>query len=174
MPIRKRLEIEGLALAFVTTGVDNFVPAVQERPVAEVIARQLGESAEHFRTSIVGYVLMPTHIHALLGLREISELSHLMQSFKILSSKNLKKLKVVQECPSFWQGRKFRFWEQRFDDLIITSEEQFRIKLNYIHNNPVKAGLVREPADWYFSSAGDWLLNRQGPLKVDKDFTWLK
>lgn len=174
MPIRKRLEVEGPALAFVTTGVENIVPALQERPVAEVIARQLGESADHFLTSIVGYVLMPTHVHALLGFKDISYLSRFVQSFKILSSKKLKTLEVIRECPSFWGGKRFRFWEERFDDLIITSEEQFRVKLNYIHNNPVKAKLVREPADWYYSSAGDWLLNRRGPLKVDKDFAWLR
>jgi len=64
------------------------------------------------------------------------------------------------------------FWKPRFDDLIIWSEKQFRIKVNYIHNNPVKAGLVERPIDYAFSSATDWLLDKPGLVPVDKEWTW--
>ena len=58
-------------------------------------------------------------------------------------------------------------------DLIIYSKEQFRVKLNYIHYNPVRGGLVDSPIAWPYTSAGDWLENKPGLLPIDKNFEWL-
>jgi len=58
--------------------------------------------------------------------------------------------------------------------LVVTSQEQFRIKLDYIHNNPVKAGLVSDACRWPYSSVSDWLSDRAGLLRVDKEFSWTK
>jgi hypothetical protein len=69
---------------------------------------------------------------------------------------------------------KFRLWKPRFDDLIITSEQQFKTKIGYIHNNPVKSGIVNHPGDYGYSSASDWLNNERGLLPVAKDFSFLK
>ncbi|MCP4569837.1 MAG: hypothetical protein GY841_19835 [FCB group bacterium] len=65
-------------------------------------------------------------------------------------------------------------WKRRFDDVIIVSEEQFNIKLQYIHNNPVKADLVDELTNWPFSSARAWLLNEPGDIEIVKDFDWVQ
>jgi hypothetical protein len=77
---------------------------------------------------------------------------------------------VEEKSPLIQRGR-FSLWKPRFDDVIIISEEQMRTKLNYIHNNPVKAGLVSNPEDDRYTSAGDWLDNRPGLLPIDKN--WL-
>lgn len=61
-----------------------------------------------------------------------------------------------------------------FDDLVISSEKQFRIKLEYIHNNPVKAGLVTTAVDYPYSSAGNRVGEGKGLVEIDKDFGWLK
>ncbi len=47
-------------------------------------------------------------------------------------------------------------WMERFDDVSVTSGEQFRRKLNYIHFNPVKAKLVEQAENYRFSSAKSW------------------
>jgi len=69
---------------------------------------------------------------------------------------------------------KFRFWMAGFDDFIVLSENQFRTKLNYIHNNPVKGGLVKNASDYVFSSACDWLNGVPGLIPIDKDYSWCK
>ena len=43
--------------------------------------------------------------------------------------------------------------EYRFDSFVITNEDTLRQKIEYIHNNPVRAGLVREATEWLYSSA---------------------
>ena len=64
-------------------------------------------------------------------------------------------------------------WMPRFDDLAIYTEKQFRTKLNYIHNNPVKAGLVSKVTEYEFSSAVDWLQGRRsGSVVTDVSIVW--
>ncbi len=64
-------------------------------------------------------------------------------------------------------------WRQRFDDLVIWSEKQFRVKVEYIHSNPVRAGLAAKAEDYPLSSAGDWLCGRPGKMAVDREWNWL-
>jgi len=69
------------------------------------------------------------------------------------------------------KGQKFKIWEDRFDDLYLTRKETFWTKFNYIHNNPVKAGLVEKPEDYPYSSARNYYLEtKEGLLEVDIDF----
>jgi hypothetical protein len=58
----------------------------------------------------------------------------------------------------------------RYDELIITSERMLKIKINYIHFNPVKAGLVEKAEDWEFSSAGNYYLDDHDIFRVCTDW----
>jgi putative transposase len=173
MVIRKRLKLKGKALVFVTTTVNEWEPIFKNRAIAELLLFQLAETINHFNVSLVGYVLMPNHLHVLFGFRQVEFLSKLMQSFKILSAKKIKKLVDVEGSNLRNKNGRFALWKPRFDDLLIVSEKQFRVKLDYIHYNPVKAGLVISASDWPFSSASDWLENRPGLISIDKRFKWI-
>ncbi len=101
-------------------------------------------------------------------------MSKVMQNFKLLSSHRLKPLIPSEFSNELYVGENFRMWQPRFDDVIIYSEKQFRIKIEYIHNNPVKAGLVPAAKDYEYSSARDWLTNEKGLVPLDKNWSWLK
>ncbi len=160
-------------MAFVTTTATEWKPVFKNKKIAMAVLKQFDESLKYFDVALLGYVLMPSHLHALLGFKDISKLSKFMQSFKILSSKKVKQLPEIRKINMIRKGGSFSLWKTRFDDLLITSEKQFKIKLEYIHNNPVKAGLTDVAEGWMYSSASDWISGRSGPLKVDKDFGWL-
>lgn len=172
MPIRKRLDIKGSALAFVTTAVNEWQTVFSEPLVAEATLSQLAETSSLFGVSVVGYVLMPHHFHGLLGFKQIEKLSPFMQTFKSLSARRTRELLTSAEIASLTRSGRFSLWQPRFDDLIITSQEQLKIKLDYIHTNPVRAGLVTEPTDWRYSSARDWLGLGNGQVPIDKNFSW--
>ena len=157
---------------FVTTTVVDWTPLFADRECATEVLRQLDETLSHFRASVCAYVLMPSHLHALLGFGQVELLSRAMQSFKSLSTRRLRPLIPSKWREVFTPGDRFAVWRPRFDDLIIWSQEQFHIKANYIHNNPVKAGLARRPTDYPFSSARDWELDRSGLIKIDRDWSW--
>jgi putative transposase len=170
MVIRKRLKIPGSGLAFITTTVANWTPVFNVQPAAIATLRELDKTLTRFHASLCGYVLMPSHVHVLVRLQEISHLSKFVQTFKSISSRRLKEMDIQDSWPSLIMDGKFRLWKPRFDDLLIYSEKQLRIKLEYIHNNPVKAGLVMRSVDWEYSSARDWIEGKSGILRIDKTF----
>lgn len=172
MVVGKRLNITGPAMAFVTTTVKDWQPVFSDLRIANLTLKQLDETLNHYHVSLVAYVLMPSHIHLLLGFREIKKLSEVIQSFKGLSAKKLRGLLLQESFATFYDGQRFNFWKPRFDDFIVSSEEKFKIKIEYIHNNPVKAGLVSQPTGYTLSSANDWLKRETGILPVDKNWTW--
>src|SRR5574341_38594 len=172
MVVRKRLDISGPAMAYVTTTVKDWRPVFSDKERASLILKQLQETLVYHRVSLVAYVLMPSHLHTLLGFRAIEDLSEVIQGFKSLSSKRIRPLMPMIDFPDFYDGDKFQFWKPRFDDLIIWSKEQFKTKIDYIHNNPAKAGLVASAEEYEFSSAVDWLKGVSGGLVIDKNWTW--
>jgi putative transposase len=156
----------------VTTAVTDWTPVFLNPLYARQAIAQLRETTDHHDVAVVAYVLMPSHLHALLGMAEIGLLSRLVQSFRSLTARRLKPMLAAEHAPAFFRDNRFTLWRPRFDDLVVWSEDQFRIKAEYIHNNPVRAGLVSDPADYPFSSARYWSRGEPGPIEVETNWSW--
>ena len=78
---------------------------------------------------------------------------------------NVKK-RIAYEYYRLENSEPFPFWEHRFDDLSIYSQDIYCIKLNYIHNNPIKAGLALKPEDWPYSSARFYIREEIGIIEI--------
>ena len=61
----------------------------------------------------------------------------------------------------------YRVWERRFYPYGVYSEKKRREKLNYMHNNPVKRGLVSSPEEWPWSSYRFYYLQDSSLLSMD-------
>jgi putative transposase len=57
-------------------------------------------------------------------------------------------------------------WQSRFYDHILRTRNEFDNALEYIHQNPVRRGLVEDALDWAWSSAA-WYAKRTGPIEID-------
>ena len=67
------------------------------------------------------------------------------------------------------RNRPYRFWQAGGGhDRNLVTAKVIHWALAYIHNNPVRRNLVGNPADWPWSSAGDWMEHRQGPVTLDQ------
>lgn len=172
MPVERHQGISGPTLVFVTTTVKDWLPVFSMRLAADALTEQLEESTRVMNVSVMGYAIMPSHIHMMIGLEEYNHLSKFMQSFKSLSSRRIQKLELGRIRSTLYIDGKFVLWKRRFDDLIIYSQEQFKTKLEYIHNNPVRAGLADTATDWEYSSACDWLEGVDGQIPVEKNYNW--
>ena len=169
MVLRKRLKITGPAIVFITTTVYEWKHVLTQRRVADIVVRELQNIQFLFQLSVISYVIMPSHIHLLLGFQDIVNLSKCIQGFKSVTSRQVKQLALPElACNDY------KLWKARFDDLIIHTERQLRIKMEYIHSNPVKAGFVENAEDWLYSSAIDWMTARAGLIEIDKEFQWLE
>ena len=84
---------------------------------------------------VAGYVLMPEHVHLLVGEPRRSSLSIALQVLKQQTSRLLK------------QSGEVYFWQRRYYDFNVHNEEKRVEKLCYMHRNPVKRVLVEKPED---------------------------
>jgi putative transposase len=121
-----------------------------KRIVLGVLASQL--ALQHGRC--VGFVVMPDHVHAILWFPEDDQLSHFMKQWKQRSSVQIKRF-MREEMTAY--ARTFDssepIWQSRYYGFNLYAEHKFEEKLTYMHQNPVRAGLVALPCDWPWSSA---------------------
>ena len=102
---------------------------------------------------------MPEHVHLLVSEPERGTLAEAMRNLKLSFSKRL-----PRERPG-------PFWQKRYHDRNVRDEREFGGKLRYIHRNPVKRGLVKEPADWKWSSFRHHALREKGAVEIESEWT---
>lgn len=132
---------------------------------------------------IFGYCIMPSHIH-LIFRSSIKDPSGLIRDFKGFTARKM--IKSISENPQesrkewmLWMferaGKKnsnvknMQFWRQNNQPVEIWSLKVFQEKLEYIHNNPVKAGYVTDPIDWKYSSARNYGNDDHTILEIDSN-----
>jgi REP-associated tyrosine transposase len=103
---------------------------------------------ERYKTlySLWSYVIMANHVHALLTPKPSATLATIMKSIKGFTARESNKL-LKRTGQPFWQDESFDHWAR-------DRGEHYRI-IAYIENNPVKAGLVKTPDEWLWSSASE-------------------
>ncbi len=139
MPLRlERLEelFEGYSIYFITACTWDRLPFLAN---AEIHAAFLhfGEHARIRRIIIGRYVIMPDHLHLFVTLPDEIDLSIWMKSLKNSLSKTLR-----------LAGHTSPHWQKGFFDHVVRSEESYEEKWIYAYDNPVRKGLVAEPALW--------------------------
>ena len=110
------------------------------------IAAMVQNALLHFdgqRYDLMAWVIMPNHVHTLFRVHEGYMLPGILHSWKSFTAHRIRK---------FHSYRK-RFWQAEYFDRFIRNEKHFYAAMNYIHQNPVKAGLCMSPEEWLFSSA---------------------
>jgi len=105
-------------------------------------AHWLGDGAERFKVEVQGWVFMTNHVHLLLKPQKEHAVSRLMQS-------------IGRRYVAFFNysyARSGTLFEGRFRSNLVQEERYFLTCLRYIELNPVRAGLVRDPGDYKWSS----------------------
>jgi putative transposase len=131
----------------------------------------LEEVRQRYEFVVVGYVVMPDHIHLLIGEPEKGDPSKAMQAIKqgfarrVLKSERKKRQSAQQEL--FAAGAEHA-WQRRFYDFNVYTARKRIEKLKYMHANPVKRGLVQEPEQWRWSSYRSYALGEEGAVKLNQ------
>lgn len=120
------------------------------------IAEMIIENWNYFdkkKYDLIAFVVMSNHVHILIkSYKEIS-LSEVIHSWKSYTSKKFKGiLEAVNYNSNDIEGNDIR-WRRDYWDRYIRDEQHFISAVNYIHNNPVKAGMCSSPEEWPFSSS---------------------
>jgi putative transposase len=131
----------------------------------------LSEVRSRYGFALVGYVIMPQHVHLLISESGRVSPARIIQVFKQRLSRRMrgrKRTRKGQLTLGFPEaaGVLRRFWQRRYYDFNVYSRAKLREKLHYMHANPVKEKLVQHPGDWPWSS---WCYYYRGAglLKID-------
>jgi REP element-mobilizing transposase RayT len=154
-------------LYFVTFTVQQWINIFSRKEYVEIIIESIKFCQVNKGLLVHGWVIMTNHMHAIISCRGENKLSDIIRDFKKYTSRQI--IEKIEENPPaesrknwlMWlfnskdeEGNKsIKFWKEGSHPEEIHSEKFFFQKLNYIHNNPVKAGYVDLPAHWCWSSA---------------------
>ena len=166
---------------FITTTVIDFLKIFSINDnYALILLDSLKHQIKEHRATLLAYVIMPNHLHLVIYIPKGESISDFMRDFKKYTSTKIRQQlerdkynKLVETLRITSNGRKprvFHLWMDRFDDLIITTVKTLGIKINYVHNNPVKAGLVEKCEDWKFSSARNYFSDDQSLIYVSTNW----
>ncbi len=150
--------------------------ALLQRPEArDFFVASLDEIRKRYGFRLIGYVVMPEHVHLLVGEPANRNLSVAMKSLKQRISRDLRGRcpgTRVHLIPAVIRGVGAsgpRFWEARFYDFNVYTKDKVREKLEYMHGNPVKRGLVGHQRDWMWSSYQFYEMGQAGMISIDSD-----
>ncbi len=114
----------------------------------------LTEELDQFDACCTGFVIMPDHVHALIWLPKTGLLSEFMHGWKRKSSfhiRNWYRCELPNYFADFGEGN--QFWQPKYYSFEIYERHKIEEKLHYMHQNPVRAGLVTQTVEWRWSSA---------------------
>jgi len=115
-------------------------------------ARMVQQSFLHFdgeRYRLLAWLVMPNHVHVLFHTLGEWTMSRIVASWKSYTGRRLS----LGPPRSSVALPRHRVWHREYWDRFIRDELHFQVAREYIHQNPVKAGLVRRVEDWEWSSA---------------------
>jgi putative transposase len=135
--------------------------------------KALGEVRKKYAIQLVGFVVMPEHVHLLIGESNLGMPSTVVHSLKLRVSKRMRR--GIQEKSSRQRPLPFRggevvlpqFWQKRFYDFNVYSAAKRKEKLEYMHRNPVTRGLVKDPKDWVWSSYASYSRRGSELMEID-------
>jgi putative transposase len=138
----------------------------------DMFLRALEKIASDYQLTIVGYVVMPEHVHLLVSEPERENLSTVIKALKQSVARRVKRQwrrKIAQQG-LFPDSIPERFWQARFYDFNVWTEKKRVEKLRYIHRNPVTRGLVQTADEWRWSSFRFYAFGEKGVVTVNAIF----
>lgn len=141
---------------FITFSCFQRQPLLGSAAARCLVEDSLEKTRRRYDFCIIGYVVMPEHVHLLVTEPRRGLLSTAIQAMKISTALR------QDERP---------FWQPRYYDFNVFTRRKWTEKLRYIHRNPVHRGLVESPEDWTWSSYRHYLTGEPGTVEIESAWT---
>jgi putative transposase len=136
---------------FVTFSCFHRCNYLESAAARDLFEDALQKARTWYRFDVLGYVVMPEHVHLLVSEPVSGLLAGALKGLKLSVSR---------------RARRRPFWLPRYYDFNVQTEAKRLEKLNYIHWNPLKRGLVERPEDWRWSSYRFYEFGDQGRVTI--------
>jgi REP element-mobilizing transposase RayT len=175
----KILDQEGLY--FLTFQIVGWVDIFTRKVYRDIVINSFQYCQKHKGLELFAYIIMSNHVH-IMARSATGDLSGIVKDFKNYTSKQfLEVIEDEKESRSEWMKivfgyhgkfknkQTFQVWTHENHSEVIYSQKFIEQKINYIHNNPVLAGVVERPEDYLYSSARNYaeLTTMIEVIKVD-------
>jgi len=166
MTQRRIYDNEGHA-QFVTFSCYKRRKLLQTDPAKRIVIGTLGSQLTIHKGLCIGFVVMPEHVHCLVWFHEPNHLSPFMDHWKDQASRKIKDL-YMKTLPAYWATIEETdpVWQARYYPFNVFSEKKLVEKLDYMHLNPVRRGLVIRAIDWKWSSARWYLQGKSVGIPI--------
>ena len=165
---------------FITATVVDWVDVFTRKNYRDIVVECLDFCIREKGMVLYGYVIMSNHIHMVVQSNN-GELSNLIRDFKkFTATKILEKIQSEPESRREWilerfklaaeshtRNKNYQFWKYGNHPEEIYSNTFMWSKLDYIHLNPVRAGIVEKASHYIYSSASNYVSDN-GLLKIEK------
>ena len=144
---------------FITFSCYRRLPCLGTEAARALFESSFEKMRRRYSFVVCGYVVMPEHIHLLVGGPAKADLSKAIQALKLSVS---------------IQSRERPFWQARYYDFNVHNEEKRVEKLRYMHRNPVVRGLVAKPEDWAWSSFRHYATGVEGRVEIESQWSAMR
>ena len=171
---------------FITSTVVGWVDALSRPLYKDIILESLVYCMDNKGLRLHAWVIMSNHLHQIISTgKDDIELAGIVRDFKKFTSKKVVSAiqDNMQESRKEWMmnlfayagkhnsnNEKYQFWQQDYHPVELNTLDKMQQRLNYLHENPVRAGLVWEPWEYKYSSAIDYCTQRKGLVAIDRLF----
>ena len=166
-------------LYFVSFAVINWIDVFIREDYKHILINSFKYCQEKKDLQIYAYCIMTSHVHMIIS-SESNRLENIIRDLKSNTSTQMRT--AIDSIPGesrkewmMWMMKRaglknsnnndYQFWQQNNHPIELYNVEITKQKLDYIHDNPVKAGFVSKPEDWLYSSARDYC-GQQGMIDV--------
>ena len=165
---------------FITATIVDWVDVFSRKAYRDCIINCFDFCIKNKGMVLYGYVIMSNHIHFIIQ-SENGQLSDLLRDFKKFTARTiLEKIQTETESRREWilerfklaaglhtRNKNYQFWQYGNHAEEIFTNTFMWSKLDYIHMNPVRAGIVARASHYIYSSAGNYV-NDTGLLTITK------
>jgi REP element-mobilizing transposase RayT len=157
-------------LYYLTFQIVQWIDVFTRNEYKQIIVNSFDYCRQHKGLELYAYVIMTNHLHLIVRAKEPFHLSDIIRDFKKFTANQL--LPLMQqptESRSDWMMKRFEFsaklnarnrvnqmWTHENHAIELFTPKFTQQKLDCIHNNPVRAGIVEKPEDYLYSSARNY------------------
>jgi putative transposase len=157
------------ALHYVTGNFLGRTPVFTDPNCCKIFLAELQSLKSNWPCKLITYVLMPDHLYLIANPKD-GRIKEFTGHLKAVCAKAIVRANsgfVFTETENGYQ-----LWQESFKDMALWSAWMIWQKINYIHANPVKAGLVKSAKDYYWSGFRSFYSQGDEPLAVDHYWWW--
>jgi len=160
---------------FITSTIVEWIPVFASEKYYNILIDTIKFYQSKNGLEIFAFVLLPEHFHMLIKCKDLVKTVQLIKMYsakkiidELKADKNYKLLDKFKSLKKDYKvNSEYQIWQEGFHPQMILSESMYFQKMEYIHFNPLKKGLVTEITEWKYSSAGFYYEGKESMIEIN-------